>query len=125
MSELSPPSLLQYLAQIVDSSDDAIVTMNLDGTITSWNRSAERMFGYTPAEAIGQSIDTIIPPELRADEAAVFTKVGSGEAVTHLDTVRIRKDVAEMIDRGLSNGEIVAELGKTHGPNLLRPHMLP
>ena len=92
MSELSPHSLMQHLAQVVEWSDDAIVTKDLNSTITSWNRAAERMFGYTAAEAIGQSVRMIIPPELQAEEDTVLAKIRSGEALTHFETVRVRKD---------------------------------
>src|SRR5690349_10336529 len=92
MSELSPQSLIRHLAQVVDSSDDAIVTKTLDGTITSWNRAAERMFGYTAAEAVGQSVRMIIPPELQAEEDTILATVGAAKAVSHVETVRVRKD---------------------------------
>jgi PAS domain S-box-containing protein len=76
------------LAAIVDSSDDAIVGKTLDGIITSWNRAAERMFGYTAAEAIGQHITLIIPPELHAEEEDVLARIRHGEKVHHFETVR-------------------------------------
>jgi PAS domain S-box-containing protein len=80
------------LAAIVDSSDDAIVSKRLDGTITSWNRSAERLFGYTPEEAIGQHITLIVPPDRRQEEVGILEKLGRGERVDHFETVRLRKN---------------------------------
>ena len=83
---------LARLAAIVDSSDDAIVSKTLDGTITSWNRSAQRLFGYTAAEAVGQPIFLIVPPERRAEEEGVLARLRAGEIVDHFETVRRRKD---------------------------------
>jgi len=80
------------LAAIVDSSDDAILSKKLDGTITSWNKSAERLFGYTPAEAIGQHITLIVPWERRSEEEGILIRLAEGERVDHFETVRRRKD---------------------------------
>jgi PAS domain S-box-containing protein len=80
------------LAAIVEWSDDAIVSKDLDGTITSWNRAAERMFGYTAGEAIGQSITLIISPERQAEERDVLGRIRAGVSVDHFETVRVRKD---------------------------------
>jgi PAS domain S-box-containing protein len=84
------------LAAIVDSSDDAIVSKNLDGTITSWNKSAERLFGYTPEEAIGRHISLIIPRDRRKEEENILGKIRRGERVDHFETVRERKDGTEI-----------------------------
>jgi PAS domain S-box-containing protein len=83
---------LRHLAKIVDSSDDAIVSKDLNGTILSWNAAAERMFGYTAAEAIGQSIRMIIPDVRQSEEDYVLGQIRAGEAVQHYETVRQRKD---------------------------------
>src|SRR5437867_7253863 len=80
------------LAAVVSSSEDAIITQDLAGTITSWNRAAERIFGYTENEAIGQSIRIIVPPELHAHEDDVLQRIRRGENVEHYDTTRRRKD---------------------------------
>src|SRR5580700_7910168 len=80
------------LAAIVASSDDAIISKNLDGIITSWNNSAERIFGYTPEEAIGQHITLIIPPERHAEELSIIDRLRRGERVDHFHTVRRRKN---------------------------------
>lgn len=83
----------QYLlAAIVSSSDDAIVSKTLDGIITSWNAAAERLFGYTSAEAVGRSITLIIPPDLYHEEVTILQKLRSGERIDHYETVRLRKD---------------------------------
>jgi PAS domain S-box-containing protein len=80
------------LAAIVESSDDAIVSKTLDGIITSWNRSAERMFGYTAAEAVGQHISLIIPAERRSEEDDVLAHLRRGEKIDHFETERQTKD---------------------------------
>jgi PAS domain S-box-containing protein len=80
------------LAAIVDSSDDAIVSKDLDGVITSWNKGAERLFGYTEAEALGQSIMMLIPPNRVQEETAILDQIKRGERVDHFETIRVRKD---------------------------------
>jgi PAS domain S-box-containing protein len=82
----------ERLAAIVDSSSDAIISKTPDGVITSWNPAAERMFGWTAAEAIGQPITLIIPPDRRAEEAHVLAHIRRGERVEHFETVRVAKD---------------------------------
>ncbi len=80
------------LAAIVESSDDAIVSKTLDGIITSWNAGAERLFGYTASEAIGQHITMLIPVDRRDEETVIIERIKRGERIEHFDTVRIRKD---------------------------------
>ncbi|MGA7538953.1 MAG: ATP-binding protein [Steroidobacteraceae bacterium] len=81
-----------WLAAIIESSNDAIISKTLDGIITSWNPGAVRLFGYEPAEIIGKPITTIIPPELRAEEAEFLIRLRRGERIEHHDTVRTAKD---------------------------------
>ncbi len=81
-----------WLAAVVESSDDAIVSKTLEGVITSWNRAAETMFGYTAAEAVGRPITLIIPAERWAEEADVLARVRRGEKVDHFETERVGKD---------------------------------
>jgi PAS domain S-box-containing protein len=83
---------LRWSASIVESSDDAIVSKNLDGIVTSWNRGAERIFGHTAAEAIGQPITIIIPEDRRDEERDILTRIRRGERIDHFETVRQRKD---------------------------------
>jgi two-component system, LuxR family, sensor kinase FixL len=80
------------LAAIVESSDDAIITKDMDGIILSWNAAAERLFGYTAAEVIGESITVIFPPDRVSEEAAFLARIARGERVDHYETARRRKD---------------------------------
>src|SRR5262249_21644903 len=94
---IMPPDLrtdeaAAFLAAIIDSSDDAIFSESLDGVITSWNRGAEQMFGYSAPEAIGQHITLIIPPEHSAEEDDVLAQVRRGERIEHYETVRQAKN---------------------------------
>ncbi len=82
---------LRWLASVVEFSDDAIVSKNLDGIITSWNKGAERVFGYTAEEAIGQPITIVIPTDRQDEEHAILTRIRRGERIEHFETVRQRK----------------------------------
>src|SRR6516164_5760105 len=82
---------LRALASIVESSDDAIVSKNLDGIIKSWNRGAERVFGYTAEEAIGQPITIVIPQDRQGEEREILTRIRRGERIDHFETIRQRK----------------------------------
>jgi PAS domain S-box-containing protein len=89
---IRPPDPTLRLAAIVESSDDAIVSKDLNGIITSWNRGAEELFGYTAEEAIGQSVTVLIPPDRLAEEDMVLAHIRRGERVEPFDTVRRRKN---------------------------------
>lgn len=80
------------LAAVVESSDDAIVSKTLEGVITTWNRGAERIFGYTAEEAIGRPINILIPPDRANEEPEILGRIRQGERVDHFETVRMRKD---------------------------------
>jgi PAS domain S-box-containing protein len=82
----------QQLAGIVDSSSDAIFSEDLDGVIVSWNRGAERLYGYSAEEALGRSIALVIPPDLQAEEPKVLARIARGEQIEHYETVRRRGD---------------------------------
>jgi PAS domain S-box-containing protein len=77
---------------VVESSTDAIITKSLDGTIRSWNKSAERIFGYTAEEAIGQSVLLLIPEDHHNEESDIIRRIKAGERVDHFETIRRRKD---------------------------------
>ena len=80
-----------HLAAIVESSDDAIVSKTLEGTVRSWNGAAERLFGYTAEEAVGRPITLIIPPERVQEESEILEKLSRGERIEHFETVRVAK----------------------------------
>ena len=83
---------LRWLASIVEFSEDAIVSKNLDGVITSWNRGAERVFGYAAEEAIGKPITIVIPIDRHDEERTILTRIRRGERTEHFETIRQRKD---------------------------------
>jgi PAS domain S-box-containing protein len=83
---------LRWLASIVESSNDAIVSKNLDGVITTWNNGAERVFGYSADEAIGQPITLLIPEDRQSEESEILTRIRRGERIDHFETIRQHKD---------------------------------
>lgn len=108
------PKATLRLAAIIESSEDAIVSKDLNGVVTTWNKSAERIFGYAPEEMIGRSITTIIPPELQSDEVEILRKIRAGERIEHFHTVRLRKD-GDRIDVSLTISPIKDDDGKIIG----------
>ena len=98
IAERAPkPSVNSHLAAIVESSADAIASKDLNGIITSWNKSAEHLFGYTAEEIIGQSVTLIIPPELHDDEPRILSKIRAGKRIEHFETVRVHKNGRRLI----------------------------
>ncbi|HXC95533.1 MAG TPA: PAS domain S-box protein [Edaphobacter sp.] len=104
----------QRLAAIVESSDDAIVSKDLSGTVLSWNPSAERIFGYRAEEMVGQSILKIIPPDLHDDEARILATITRGQRIDHFETVRLSKD-GERIEVSLTVSPLKDATGKIVG----------
>ena len=82
----------RLFSAVVESSNDAIITKSLDGTITAWNRAAERLFGFVSIEAVGRPIDLIVPPDRRAEVRNILEQVGRGERIEDYETVRMHKD---------------------------------
>ena len=101
-------------AAIVESSDDAIVSKTLDGTIRSWNAGAERLFGYTANEAIGQPITLILPPDKHAEEADILARLRKGERIDHYETVRVTKD-GRLVEVSLSVSPMADRNGRVFG----------
>src|SRR4029450_7713047 len=104
---------LRYAA-IVESSDDAIIAKTLDGVISAWNAAAERMFGYTEREAIGQPITMIVPPNLYEEEHDILRRLRGGERVEHYETVRVTK-AGERIDVSLTISPLRDAAGRIIG----------
>jgi two-component system, cell cycle sensor histidine kinase and response regulator CckA len=102
------------LAAIVESSDDAIVSKDLNGIITSWNRGAERLFGYTAEEAIAQRVTMLIPPERLDEEPRILERIRRGERIEHYETVRRHKD-GSLLNISLSVSPIVDASGQIVG----------
>jgi len=113
LKRLGSASIL--LGAIVDSSDDAIISKDLDGVITSWNKSATRLFGCTPEEAIGQSVaDLLIPDDRQHEEPDILARLSKGEHVDHFETVRRCKD-GSLIDISLTISPVRDEHGSIIG----------
>jgi PAS domain S-box-containing protein len=102
------------LAAIVESSDDAIISKDLNGIVATWNKAAERLFGYTADEVIGKSITIVIPPERRHEEIGILDRIRRGEPIEHFETQRRRKD-GSLVDISLSISPITDETGAIIG----------
>jgi PAS domain S-box-containing protein len=81
----------QRLAALVESSDDAILSVDLDGTIATWNRGAEKLFGYAGEDAVGESVTMLIPADRQNEEPEILQRIGRGEQIQHYETVRVTK----------------------------------
>ena len=103
-----------FLAAIVESSDDAIISKDLDGIINTWNKGAERIFGYSPEEAIGQPATILIPPDRFDEEPFILDRIRHGQRVEHYETVRRRKD-GSLLDISLTISPIKNKEGRIVG----------
>src|ERR1700731_4568960 len=108
----------RLLAAIVESSHDAIVSKSLNGVITSWNKGAERLFGYAAEEAVGQNIILIIPPDRRDEERTIVEQLTRGERIDHFETVRMRKD-GSLLDVSLTISPMKDASGRVVGASKL------
>jgi PAS domain S-box-containing protein len=106
--------IAERLAAVVESSDDAIISKTLDGTITAWNRGAEKVFGYSSAEAVGKPMALLLPPERAKEESGILARIRCGESVRHFETVRVRKD-GKKIDVSVTISPISDATGKIVG----------
>jgi PAS domain S-box-containing protein len=104
----------RHLVALVESSDDAIVSKDLNGVIASWNRGAERLFGYLAQEVIGKPITILIPDELQDEEARILARIRRGERIDHFETVRRRKD-GSLVSISLTISPITDESGRIIG----------
>ncbi len=104
----------RLLSAIVDSSDDAIVSKDLNGTITSWNKSAERLFGYTAEEIVGKPVTLLIPPDRQDEEPRIIERLKAGERVDHFETIRRRKD-GTLLNISLTISPVRDETGQIAG----------
>src|SRR5689334_22153270 len=121
MSDLQTSSradVARILAAIVESSDDAMIAKDLDGTILSWNQGAERMYGYPAEEAIGRHISLIVPPEAAAELTDILGRLAAGERVRHCETLRLTKD-GRLLDVSLSVSPIRDERGQIIGASAI------
>jgi PAS domain S-box-containing protein len=96
----------EMMAAIIQSSDDAIISKTLEGIITTWNKGAQRLFGYTATEIIGQHISTLIPPDRHDEERRIITQLTSGKVVEHFETKRMNKD-GKLLDISLTISPII------------------
>ncbi len=102
------------LAAIIESSEDAIASKDMNGIITSWNRSAEKLFGYRAEEIVGKPVMTIIPPELHHDEDMILSKIRRGEKIDHFETIRLHKN-GERVEVSLTISPVKDENGNVIG----------
>ncbi|MDQ5836597.1 MAG: PAS domain S-box protein [Acidobacteriota bacterium] len=114
-ARLRSPDLAPYwLAAVIESADDAIISKTLDGIITSWNKGAERIFGYTADEVIGKPVTILIPEDHPDEEPSILARLRAGERIEHYETVRVRKG-GELIDISLTVSPVRGPDGKIVG----------
>src|SRR3954453_12070514 len=114
MNQLRPEDQILLLAAIVANSDDAIISHNLDGVVTSWNAGAERMFGYTTAETVGGPVFVIAAPDRPDEMPSIIARIRRGERVEHYETIRRAKN-GRLIDISLSVSPIRDSTGRITG----------
>jgi PAS domain S-box-containing protein len=108
----------EYLAAIVDSTDDAVIGKTLDGTIISWNKGAERIYGYDAAEVLGRPISILIPPDRTNELPAILARISRGERIDHYLTKRARKD-GRVIDVSVTISPVQDETGRIIGASAI------
>jgi PAS domain S-box-containing protein len=108
----------EYLAAIVDSTDDAVIGKTLDGTIISWNRGAQRIYGYTPDEVVGQPISILIPPDRPDELPKILARLARGERIEHYRTKRARKN-GDIIDVSVTISPVQDETGRIIGASAI------
>jgi PAS domain S-box-containing protein len=106
--------LSSRLAAIVDHTDDAVVSKDLNGIIQSWNKGAERIFGYLAHEIVGKSVTVLIPPDRHNEEPAILHRLRAGERIDHYETVRRRKD-GTLIDISITVSPVRDKAGRIIG----------
>jgi PAS domain S-box-containing protein len=116
----SEAAAMLLLASIVESSDDAIISKDLSGTILTWNRAAEQIFGYKASEVIGGPISVIIPPDKSAEESDILQRIGRGERLEHFETVRMSKD-GQRIELSVTISPLVKEGRVIGASKIARP----
>jgi PAS domain S-box-containing protein len=115
LTDLKSPEFAPYwLAALIESADDAVISKTLDGIITSWNSGAQRLFGYTAEEAIGNPVTMLIPPDHIDEEPAILARLRAGERIEHYETVRVTKD-GRLIDISLTVSPIKGPKGDIVG----------
>jgi PAS domain S-box-containing protein len=115
LDDLKSPELAPYwLTAIIDSADDAIISKTLEGIITSWNKGAQRIFGYTAEEVIGKPVTILIPPDHLDEEPTILARIRNGERIEHYETVRVRKD-GTLVDISLTVSPIRTPEGRIIG----------
>jgi PAS domain S-box-containing protein len=108
----------EYLAAIVDSTDDAVIGKTLDGTIISWNKGAERIYGYAAAEVVGKPISILIPPDRPNELPSILSRIARGERIDHYLTKRARKD-GQVLDVSVTISPVEDETGKIVGASAI------
>ena len=115
LTDLRDPELAPYwLSALIESAEDAIISKTLDGIITSWNKGAQRIFGYTAEEAVGKPVTMLIPADYPDEEPAILARLRAGERIEHYETVRVRKD-GKRIDISLTVSPIKGPHGQIIG----------